>query len=334
MRPLATLLVTSMLIGSPRAARAQDDVATSATDPAAAALEARAQALYQDGREHFRAGRFEAARAAFLASLERYDSPNTRMYLGRALDRLGRVAEAFVMLDRAARDAADRARTEPRYDATRAASRAEADALRPGLAWLRVQVDPARDDLSLALNDGPAQRRAAGVELPLAPGEVRVIARAEGYVDAATTVVLAAGESREIALTLRPVVAPRGVEADAGVAAAGDAGAALPALTRQGPVRTAGAVIATTGLLTVATGLAFGLVAWDQYQTVRNDDSQRELAAEGIRNRDAANSLLAAGGVLSLAGAVMFFFAPQRAERAVTVRPALGLGAVGVAGSF
>jgi hypothetical protein len=99
-------------------------------------------------------------------------------------------------------------------------------------------------------------------------------------------------------------------------------------------VRTAGAVLGATGLLTVATGLAFGLVAWDQYQTVRNDDSQRELAAEGIRNRDAANSLLAAGGVLTLAGAVMFFFAPQRAERALNVRPALGLGAVGVAGSF
>lgn len=332
MRPLATLLVTSMLIGAPRAARAQDDVPSPAADPAAAALEARAQALYQDGREHFRAGRFEAARAAFLASLERYDSPNTRMYLGRALDRLGRVAEAFVMLDRAARDAADRARVEPRYDATRAAARAEADALRAGLAWLRVQVEPAREDLTLALNDGPAQRRAAGVELPLAPGEVRVLARAEGFVDAAATVVLAAGESREIALTLRPVAPPRVSEADAGVAA--DAGTAPPTLTRQGPVRTAGAVIGVTGMLTVATGLAFGLVAWDQYQTVRNDNSQRDLAAEGIRNRDAANSLLAAGGVLTLAGAVMFFLAPQRAERAVTVRPALGLGAVGVAGSF
>lgn len=333
MRPLATLMVTSMLIGAPRAARAQDDVPSSATDPASAALEARAQALYQDGREHFRAGRFEAARAAFLASLERYDSPNTRMYLGRALDRLGRVAEAFVMLDRAARDAADRARAEPRYDATRAAARAEADALRAGLAWLRVQVDPVRDDLTLALNDGPAQRRAAGVELPLAPGEVRVLARAEGYADAAATVVLAAGESREIALTLRPLVTPRAPEADAGVAET-DAGAATPTLTRQGPVRTAGAVIAATGLLTVATGLAFGVVAWDQYQTVRNDDSQRDLAAEGIRNRDAANSLLAAGGVLTVAGAVMFFFAPQRVERGLTVRPALGLGAAGVAGSF
>ncbi len=161
-----------------------------------------------------------------------------------------------------------------------------------------MQVEPARDDLTLALNDGPAQRRAAGVELPLAPGEVRVLARAEGFADAGATVVLAAGESREITLTLRPVATAQRPEADAG-AAATDGGATTPVLTRQGPVRTAGAVIATTGLLTVATGLAFGLVAWDQYQTVRNDDSQRDLAAEGIRNRDAANSLLAAGGVLT-----------------------------------
>ncbi|MFO0625249.1 MAG: hypothetical protein U0325_06480 [Polyangiales bacterium] len=330
MRSLATLLVTSMLFGSPRAARAQDDVPSTAADPAAAALEARAQALYQEGREHFRAGAFEAARVAFLASLERYDSPNTRMYLGRTLDRLGRVAEAFVALDRAARDAADRARTEPRYDATRAAARAEADALRPSLAWLRVQVDPVRDDVTLALNDGPAQRRAAGVELPLAPGEVRVLARAPGFVDAGATVVLTAGETREIALRLRPVALPRVGEVDAGVTPVLGA----PTLTRQGPVRTAGAVLGVTGLLSVAAGLAFGLVAWDQYQTVRNDDAQRELAVEGIRNRDTANSLLAAGGVLTIAGAVMFFFAPQRVERPVTVRPAVGVGAVGVTGSF
>ena len=34
MRPLATVLVTSMLIGSPRAARAQDDAPSTAADPA------------------------------------------------------------------------------------------------------------------------------------------------------------------------------------------------------------------------------------------------------------------------------------------------------------
>ena len=63
MRSIAALLVSSLLLGAPRAARGQDVPATPAADPASAALEARAQALYQEGREHFREGRFEEARA-------------------------------------------------------------------------------------------------------------------------------------------------------------------------------------------------------------------------------------------------------------------------------
>lgn len=330
MRSLAALLVTSLLLGASRIAVAQEAASPTLADTAVVALEARAQALYQEGRAHFHAGRFDEARASFAASLERYDSPNTRMYQGRALARLGRIAEAFSMLDRAARDAEVRARSEPRYDATRAAARAEADALRPSLAWLVVEVSPAPDDLAVSLDGAALQRGVAGVELPFMPGRVRVLARASGYEPAEAAVDLAEGEHRALRLTLRLVVR---AAVDAGAPrATADAGGVT--VTRRGPVRTTGAVIGLAGLASLAAGLAFGLVAWDQYQTVLGDPTQRDTAAAGIGNRDAANSLLATGGVLTAAGALLYFFAPARAESSPAARLSVGVGGVGVEGRF
>lgn len=329
MRPLTTLMVSSILMLPPRLALAQ---APPSHAPAAAALEARAQALYQEGREHFRAGRFDDARAAFLSSLERYDSPNTRMYLGRTLARLNRAAEAFSMLDRAARDAEERALSEPRYAATRDSARAEAEALRPSLAFLRVRVEPSPDDLTLSVNDGPPRRGAADVALPFAPGVVTVRAQAEGFEPAEARAELEQGASRELRLTLRAVAVA--VATDAGVRV-GETPVVTPLVfTRQGPVRSLGVAVGVTGLTALAAGLALSLVAWDQYQTVRDDDSQRDLALEGIRNRDTANALFVAGGALGLTGLLMYFLAPRRLESPTGASLSLGPSGLGVSGRF
>ncbi|MEZ4394679.1 MAG: hypothetical protein R3A48_26700 [Polyangiales bacterium] len=329
MRPLTALMVSSMLMLPPRPALAQ---APPPHAPAAAALEARAQALYQSGREHFRAGRFDDARAAFLSSLERYDSPNTRMYLGRTLARLDRAAEAFSMLDRAARDAEERARSEPRYAATRDSARAEAEALRPSLAFLRVRVDPAPDDLTLSVNDGPPRRGAADVALPFAPGAVTVRAQAEGYEPAEARAELGRGESRELWLSLRAAAVV--VAADAGARAVETPAVAPRAFTRRGPVRSLGVAVGVTGVTALAAGLALSLVAWDQYQTVRDDDSQRDLALEGIRNRDTANALFVVGGALGLTGLLMYLLAPRRVEAPSGASLSLGPSGIGVSGRF
>lgn len=336
MRPLAALLVSSILLLSPRLSGAQDPPSRALDEPAAVALEARAQALYQQGREHFRAERYDDARAAFLTSLERYDSPNTRMYLGRTLARLGRVAEAFSMLDRAARDAAERGQTEPRYRATEASARAEAEALRPSLAWLRVRVEPSPADLTLAVNDGAPRRGAADLTLPFAPGEIVVRASAAGVAPAEARATLQQGALEELHISLRPNAIARPsdagaveVEADASVATA------RVTRTRRGPVRSVGAAVALTGVATLAAGLALSLIAWDQYQTVRDDPSQRDLALDGIRNRDVANVLFAVGGTLGLAGVLMFFLSPSRVEAAAPgVSLSLGLDGLGVSGRF
>ena len=59
------------------------------------------------------------------------------------------------MLDRAARDAAVRARAEPRYQATSESARAEAELLRPSVAWLSLRVDPLPDGLAVTVGTYP-----------------------------------------------------------------------------------------------------------------------------------------------------------------------------------
>ncbi len=172
---MSVALCVCALVAAPGEARAQSSPTASLT------LEARAQALYQQGRERFFAEDFEQARGLFQTSLDTVDSPNTRMYLGRALQRLGRNAEAYLMLDRAARDAATRAATEPRYTPTRDAARLEADALAPSIGWLIIEAPSAPEGINVRVNGHEVQRANVGVEMPLDPGEVSVEARAEGF---------------------------------------------------------------------------------------------------------------------------------------------------------
>lgn len=335
MRPSATFLVTLLSLCAPAVGSAQD---AGAVAPTTMALEARAQSLYQQGREHFHAGRFEEARGAFQASLDVVDSPNARMYLGRSLARLGRVAEAYTALDRAARDAAVRARTEPRYQATSDSARAEAEALRPAVAWLVLRVDPTPDDVAVLAGDHPVQRGVLGVEVPFAPGELVVSARARGFTPATERVTLVAGETTTVSLALSPEALLRDAAASSGADAAvtdPDAGTGVFAV-RRSPLRSVGLVTGIAGALTLATGLVFGIIAWDQYDTVSRDASQDDLAREGIRNRDTANALFAVGGALSAAGLLMWLIAPSRVERALAPRATLTIvpGGVGLGGSF
>ncbi len=201
--PLLVAVCACALVAAPTAPRAQSAPTASLT------LEARAQALYQQGRERFFAEDFEQARGLFQTSLDTVDSPNTRMYLGRALQRLGRNAEAYLMLDRAARDAATRAATEPRYTPTRDAARAEADALAPTIGWLVIDAPSAPEGITVRVNGHEVQRANVGVEMPLDPGEVVVEARAEGFRDARRALTLSAGARERVSLELEALPAAR-----------------------------------------------------------------------------------------------------------------------------
>ena len=281
------------------------------TSPALS-LETRAQELYQQGRERFFVGEFEQARAAFQASLDTSDSPNARMYLGRALQRLGRNAEAWAMLDRAARDAANRAASEPRYTPTRDSARAEADALASSIAWLVVDVAAAPDDVAVRVNGHAVQRAGLGVEIPLDPGAVVVEVSARGVRDVRREMSLSAGAHARVALTLEALPAPPAVVEPPPVARVTPPRVVLPTVpTPSRALRNAGVATLAVGGAAVLAGVALRALAQSQYDTLvdqqRAGTPDRDLTDAGEQNQALSYVFLGAGAGVALAGAVMLF---------------------------
>jgi hypothetical protein len=68
-----------------------------------------ARTRFNKGRDLFIAKQYEPALVEFRAAAELYESPNTRLYIGRCERELGHAASAYVELGRAATEAADRA---------------------------------------------------------------------------------------------------------------------------------------------------------------------------------------------------------------------------------
>jgi tetratricopeptide (TPR) repeat protein len=296
------------------------------------ALESRAQSLYQRGRERFSSGDFEQARLAFQSSLDTVDSPNTRMYLGRTLLRLGRPADAWALLDRAARDADARAVAEPRYVPTRDAARAEADAIAPSLAWLTLDATDAPDGLAVRVNGSSLQRGGLGVTMPMQPGEVTVAASAPGRRDARVTLTLVAGQRELQTLTLEAL------PAEIPVAAAPPPPILPPPrqLPLPPPDRTAlrdwGLVLGAVGAAAIATGVVLFSERdrTDQILIANGYDASR--VEDGKLYQGLAYGTMIPGAVLAATGTAMLFvwlLSPNR-PRPLT----LHIGPTGVGGAF
>lgn len=323
---------------------------TTSAQPQSVTLEARAQERYQTGREHYRTGDFDAAREAFATSLQWVDSPNTRMYLGRSLRQLGRLAEAYATLDRAAADAEERARTEPRYALTQQTARSEADALLPMVARLVVRVEGDPEGVRVTVNGQELPRGVWGRAVPMEAGGARILVTGDGVREVSRQVELHGGQTEEVEVSAErePVVLP---VADAAVQVFRDASvegdAAVvprPASDARGGVwRTTGAVTMLTGGAALGGGLALGLLALDGYnllsalQITQRLEPTNPLIDKSETYRDAANVLFATGGGLLVTGLSLWlvgrFAWPERsgARVAWSVSPA---GAIAVAGTF
>jgi len=300
------------------------------------ALESRAQALYQQGRERFVAGDFEQARAAFQSSLDTVDSPNTRMYLGRTLRRLGRDADAWAMLDRAARDADARAAAEPRYAPTRDAARAEADGIAPSLAWLTLDAPDAPEGIAVRVNGAALQRGGLGVTMPIAPGEVVVEASAPGRRDARFTLVLAAGQRELRSLALDPLPSPPPDAMPPGPRVTPPP--ILPPVTPPPPDRTAlrvgGFIALGLGVASAAASVALGVTAFDAHdQLALNRETGRDLdealKAEGVLSRDLSTGFAVGAIALGAASAAMLILGFRGPARPSPVTLHVGPGGVG-----
>jgi tetratricopeptide (TPR) repeat protein len=130
--------------GAARADDASTSTSTNANAPAAAT--SAAQERYTAGRESYRLGLYGRALEEFERSLALLPSPNTRLYIARALRELGRWAEASEQYAATVREADQRG---GRYVATRDAAAVE-------LADVKVRLERANaSDSATPLPLGP-----------------------------------------------------------------------------------------------------------------------------------------------------------------------------------
>lgn len=304
-----TLLAASL---APLSAAAQSPHADSLT----LSVETRAQDAYQTGRDLFRAGDFSGAVEDFRRSLDLVDSPNTRMYLGRALLRLGRLPESYATLDRAASDADRRSESEPRYAATRDSARAEADDIRRAISLVTVHLSSFPVGAMLRVGGADVPRTAVGFPLPFMPGEVIVEFDAPGFAPTREIIILTAGG--DAAVDLRPRVDATAVTAPTpGAAQPLSSRLATPSPSRWTAPRVAGLTLLSVGAATAITGVVFGVFAWSEHQVLSNQveiDQNSPLIAQGEFHRDLANALIASGSAAAVGGLLTYLLSSRRSD--------------------
>jgi hypothetical protein len=323
------------LSGIPSAALAQTpppaETSPAETSPAAVA----AQARFDRGRALFLQDRFAEALPEFRASLETFRSPNTRLYAGLCLQRLGRLAEAHAELSRTLSEADALVATDRRYEGARDLARRGVAELDPRVAQLSVRVVDPPPGVTVRVGDAALDASALGVALPYDPAEVIVRAEAPGFVSAQQSVRLTAGGRASIELALRP--APPATSAPVAFP-----DGTAPS-TRGGGVRVAGFVIGGLGIASLVTFGVLGSMASSDFDELSRVCPRPACTAERVRQINdgeqlttMANVTLGVGAAALVAGVVMIAVGGRRAvgERATQAYVDPTLGTVGVRGAF
>lgn len=180
-------------LAAPRGARAQTETFL-------------AQQRYDAGLRAYEAGDLPRALEELRASLALVPSPNTRLMIARTLRNSDRLAEALMEYELAAREAADRARADPRYEPTRVAAEQERDAIRDRVGHVRLSFDAEIDGLVVRLGRRSIPAGALTLAVPVDVGEVVVTASAPGHARVERRVTVAAGEETVVAIELTPLV--------------------------------------------------------------------------------------------------------------------------------
>lgn len=328
----AALAVCLTASGIPAAALAQTPPSAAAT-PAAVA----AQGRFDRGRALFQQDHFAEALPEFRASLELFRSPNTRLYVGLCLQRLGRFAEAYAELSRTVAEAGDLVATDRRYEGARDLARRTLAEVEPRVAQLSVRVVDPPPGVTVHAGSTVLDRAALGVAIPFDPGEVAVVAEAPGFLPARQSVRLTPGGRASIELSLRRAPATASVAAPPVTPPVGE-----PPPRRGGGVRVAGFVVGGLGVASLVTFGVLGGMASSQYDDLSRVCPVRACTAERVRQIDdgvglttGANVMLGVGIAAVAAGVVMIAVGgPKAVEPAAVAYVDPASGTVGVRGVF
>ena len=161
-----------------------------------------AEERFERGVTLFTARNYEGALVEFQRSLTLSGGVDLLFNIGRTYQAMGRYAEAAGAIEEYLRRARDLT-PERRQEVTRMLA-----TMRGFIAHLRVRITPA--DAAVSLDGEPVGRDRLAAELPVNPGRHVVTVERAGFTTRAEPVVVASGESREVAVALLGVAAPLG----------------------------------------------------------------------------------------------------------------------------
>lgn len=290
---------------------------TAMADPDATS-DARAKALFDEGKTLFAEGQFGKACEKLDASFALSRLSSTRGLLAACYEKIGKLASAWV----AYRDAAAIAKAQGNAERAQAAAD-KAKELDDKIARLAIDVTAARTTAKLEVTiDGVVQPAGSfDAPLPIDAGPHVVVVDALGYRAWRTTVDIADGE-RQTTKVPALVADPAELEAQGGE----------KKLSRR---KLVGLGFGAAGVAAIGVGIAFGVSAkleWDDAGCTGDglcpDLDAKAHADSAARSANIATVLGASGLVLVGTGAILYFTG-KRGETA-TVTPSVSPGAVGV----
>lgn len=342
--PLAATLTAAASPASAQPAPVAQPAPAPAAQPAPAAAAAppspkdveRATAHFLKGSELFAAKKYELALAEFQASYAAVASPNSRLYVARSLELLGKHRAAYVEFEKVEAEASARAAAEPKYAPTAETARTERAEIAAKLAWLTVRVRGAGDDARVQVGGAVVAREAWEQPVAVEPGEIVVSVDAPPNPSVSQTLTLQAGERREVELDVTPKVA-----------AAPPAPTAAPVSAQSGDrastLRIASFVAGGVGVVGLGLFIGAGASANSTYSDLESacgnrpcPDSRQGDIDSGKSMQTLANVGLVIGGVGLGAGVTLFLLSRSSSKTADAVASHLVLapGYGGLRGEF
>lgn len=298
-----------------------------------------AELLFQEGQQLIKDGKIADACPKFEQSQRLDPAIGTLLNLAQCYELLGRVASAwssYVDAESMARD---------KKDKRQKGAHARAAELAPLVPKLLVTVKDAPPGLALTLGGRPFDVALVGATVPEDPGQVELVATAEGFLPFTRTITMTVGQPTTVDVVLEPVkvvqqddpetVSPPPPEQDVDVIRDEPR-----RVSRGRGRRIAGITLGGVGLAAIGGGAVLAVLAHGRYGAQFEGDTphcdrvtagcdQAGLAATKKAARDAnLAGVIAGAGVLAAAvGVYLFVSAPHDTY----LYPTASDGAVGLA---
>lgn len=296
-----------------------------------------AQSKYVRGKKKYDDGDYKGAYEEFSGSLEIVASPNARLYAARALERMGRLVEAYAEYGRTAIEAKEHEHEDGRYAKAGEAAAAERNLLAPKLGFLELTISHANDQTKLLVAGDEIRRAGWSEPIPVMPGSVEIEIDSPNVAPVKTQARVDTGKHVQLSL-----------DAGADAAAAPVVVAPPPSPEEKSsenkwlfPVGLGAAGVGVAGVITFAVAGAMSSSTYSDLQKTCGSApcpaSKQDEVSQGKTQQTVANVGLVIGIVGALGGGgllVWYFTHKSAAASAPTTALAVGPAWLGVRGTF